>query len=260
VRFRSRSRPCLLDLFVAAHILLQDIRKKPVPIQDQVVTDEQGRRRFHGAFTGGYSAGYYNTAGSKEGELCLQLCLSLPRRSSYTCAALHLVPLCDVADASLLNWSHSRPVSAVAGLQRTLLSSATLPLCFFVCVSNCSPSQSICFCLVLLGCTSKKNQDGLHQRSNPRARSALRPKTSRAAQAHLQHCPGANVLPRLDRLSFKQISDRDGDSWPTFCCQTSALDRTFQPAVPSLHLLVFDLSDVTKFPLVLPTTFTTPAS
>ncbi|KAI8542092.1 hypothetical protein RHMOL_Rhmol08G0112100 [Rhododendron molle] len=31
-----------------------------------LVTDEEGRRRFHGAFTGGYSAGYYNTVGSKE--------------------------------------------------------------------------------------------------------------------------------------------------------------------------------------------------
>ncbi|KAK2079913.1 hypothetical protein QBZ16_002308 [Prototheca wickerhamii] len=33
----------------------------------QEVKDEQGRRRFHGAFTGGFSAGYYNTAGSQEG-------------------------------------------------------------------------------------------------------------------------------------------------------------------------------------------------
>lgn len=33
----------------------------------QEVTDEEGRRRFHGAFTGGFSAGYYNTVGSKEG-------------------------------------------------------------------------------------------------------------------------------------------------------------------------------------------------
>ncbi len=31
------------------------------------VTDEQGRRRFHGAFTGGFSAGYFNSVGSKEG-------------------------------------------------------------------------------------------------------------------------------------------------------------------------------------------------
>ncbi len=29
--------------------------------------DAQGRRRFHGAFSGGFSAGYYNTVGSKEG-------------------------------------------------------------------------------------------------------------------------------------------------------------------------------------------------
>ena len=31
------------------------------------VTDARGRRRFHGAFTGGFSAGYFNTVGSKEG-------------------------------------------------------------------------------------------------------------------------------------------------------------------------------------------------
>jgi G patch domain-containing protein 1 len=33
----------------------------------QGVYDERGRQRFHGAFTGGFSAGYYNTVGSKEG-------------------------------------------------------------------------------------------------------------------------------------------------------------------------------------------------
>ncbi|KAL8479362.1 hypothetical protein ACS0TY_026289 [Phlomoides rotata] len=38
-----------------------------LPPWKQEVTDEEGRRRFHGAFTGGYSAGYYNTVGSKEG-------------------------------------------------------------------------------------------------------------------------------------------------------------------------------------------------
>jgi hypothetical protein len=32
------------------------------------VRDEEGRRRFHGAFTGGFSAGFYNTVGSKEGK------------------------------------------------------------------------------------------------------------------------------------------------------------------------------------------------
>ncbi|KAK0509696.1 hypothetical protein JMJ35_008090 [Cladonia borealis] len=38
-----------------------------VPIWKQEVTDEQGRKRLHGAFTGGFSAGYFNTVGSKEG-------------------------------------------------------------------------------------------------------------------------------------------------------------------------------------------------
>ncbi|PWN49000.1 hypothetical protein IE53DRAFT_388798 [Violaceomyces palustris] len=37
------------------------------PVWQQEVRDEQGRRRFHGAFTGGFSAGYFNTVGSKEG-------------------------------------------------------------------------------------------------------------------------------------------------------------------------------------------------
>ena len=31
------------------------------------VRDERGRKRLHGAFTGGFSAGYFNTVGSKEG-------------------------------------------------------------------------------------------------------------------------------------------------------------------------------------------------
>lgn len=37
------------------------------PAWRQEAYDEQGRRRFHGAFTGGWSAGYYNTVGSREG-------------------------------------------------------------------------------------------------------------------------------------------------------------------------------------------------
>ncbi|CAN2389385.1 G patch domain containing 1 [Pristimantis euphronides] len=42
--------------------------KKPIPLQDQTVKDEKGRyKRFHGAFMGGFSAGYFNTVGSKEG-------------------------------------------------------------------------------------------------------------------------------------------------------------------------------------------------
>ncbi|XP_039619545.1 G patch domain-containing protein 1 isoform X1 [Polypterus senegalus] len=42
--------------------------KRPVPLQEQTVKDDRGRiKRFHGAFTGGFSAGYFNTVGSKEG-------------------------------------------------------------------------------------------------------------------------------------------------------------------------------------------------
>lgn len=41
--------------------------KKFVPVWKQQATDEKGRKRFHGAFTGGFSAGYFNTVGSKEG-------------------------------------------------------------------------------------------------------------------------------------------------------------------------------------------------
>ena len=40
---------------------------KWTPAWQQEVRDEQGRRRFHGAFTGGFSAGFYNTVGSAEG-------------------------------------------------------------------------------------------------------------------------------------------------------------------------------------------------
>ena len=43
--------------------------KKPLQVEDMVVKDENGRRRFHGAFTGGFSAGYWNTVGSKEGKI-----------------------------------------------------------------------------------------------------------------------------------------------------------------------------------------------
>ncbi|KAJ4393357.1 hypothetical protein N0V93_002565 [Gnomoniopsis smithogilvyi] len=38
-----------------------------VPVWKQEVRDERGRKRLHGAFTGGWSAGYFNTVGSEEG-------------------------------------------------------------------------------------------------------------------------------------------------------------------------------------------------
>lgn len=36
-------------------------------LKADTIQDEQGRQRFHGAFTGGFSAGFYNTVGSVEG-------------------------------------------------------------------------------------------------------------------------------------------------------------------------------------------------
>lgn len=44
--------------------------KKPTQVQDLAVKDKKGRQRFHGAFTGGFSAGYFNSVGSKEGKRC----------------------------------------------------------------------------------------------------------------------------------------------------------------------------------------------
>lgn len=44
--------------------IIKDKHKKS---KEAYVLDKQGRRRFHGAFTGGFSAGYYNTVGTKEG-------------------------------------------------------------------------------------------------------------------------------------------------------------------------------------------------
>lgn len=39
--------------------------ERGVPVWEQTVTDKEGRQRFHGAFTGGFSAGFFNTVGSK---------------------------------------------------------------------------------------------------------------------------------------------------------------------------------------------------
>jgi Protein of unknown function (DUF1604) len=44
-------------------LILDEIpSKKPIQIEDQTV------KRFHGAFTGGFSAGFWNTVGSENGE------------------------------------------------------------------------------------------------------------------------------------------------------------------------------------------------
>lgn len=56
-------------VFIRHVRVLDEPLKKPIPLHEQTVKDEKGRyQRFHGAFTGGFSAGYFNTVGSKEGE------------------------------------------------------------------------------------------------------------------------------------------------------------------------------------------------
>ncbi|PVG04697.1 DUF1604-domain-containing protein [Serendipita vermifera] len=66
------SNPKLNESFVLIGTPLPSLDKVKdknefVPLWKQEVRDEQGRRRLHGAFTGGFSAGYFNTVGSKEG-------------------------------------------------------------------------------------------------------------------------------------------------------------------------------------------------
>jgi G patch domain-containing protein 1 len=53
-----------------------------LPVWQQVVTDERGIRRFHGAFTGGFSAGYGGTVGSKDGFTPTQFVSSRSKRAS----------------------------------------------------------------------------------------------------------------------------------------------------------------------------------
>ncbi len=55
---------------------------RALPIWKQEATDEQGRKRFHGAFTGGFSAGYFNTVGSAVSSAALR---STPPRAGPSC-------------------------------------------------------------------------------------------------------------------------------------------------------------------------------
>ena len=56
-----------MHLMTGAGLPLKTRSLRAMRLLAQEVTDAEGRRRFHGAFTGGYSAGYYNTVGSLEG-------------------------------------------------------------------------------------------------------------------------------------------------------------------------------------------------
>lgn len=60
----------------------------------QEATDTEGRQRFHGAFTGGFSAGYYNSVGSAEGWAPQTFHSSRSERSSTRCAEAALSEPC----------------------------------------------------------------------------------------------------------------------------------------------------------------------
>ncbi|PVU94086.1 hypothetical protein BB561_002802 [Smittium simulii] len=54
------------------------------PTHKQIAVDENGSKRFHGAFTGGFSAGYNNTVGSKEGWAPTTFVSSRSNRAKYS--------------------------------------------------------------------------------------------------------------------------------------------------------------------------------
>lgn len=62
------------------------------PDLDLTVRDEKGRRRFHGAFTGGFSAGYWNTVGSAEGFTPSQFVSSRSERFDQSRAGVKRKP------------------------------------------------------------------------------------------------------------------------------------------------------------------------
>lgn len=90
------------------------------PIWQQEVYDERGRRRFHGAFTGGWSAGYFNTVGSKEGWTPSSFRSS---RSARNESQLQSRPEDFMDEEDLAEWRADRPLQmneAYAGPSRAL--------------------------------------------------------------------------------------------------------------------------------------------
>jgi len=60
------------------------IRKKPIAVEEQIVRDVNGIRRFHGAFTGGFSAGHFNTVNTPQGWYPKQFKSSRENKSDKT--------------------------------------------------------------------------------------------------------------------------------------------------------------------------------
>eukprot|EP01130_Rhizamoeba_saxonica_P004797 TRINITY_DN1950_c0_g1_i1.p1 TRINITY_DN1950_c0_g1~~TRINITY_DN1950_c0_g1_i1.p1 ORF type:complete len:748 (+),score=217.65 TRINITY_DN1950_c0_g1_i1:19-2262(+) len=71
------------DMWLTRKQKEEKYKNKFVPEWQQKVRDKEGRVRFHGAFTGGWSAGHYNTVGSKEGWTPKTFKSSRSNRSKY---------------------------------------------------------------------------------------------------------------------------------------------------------------------------------
>lgn len=76
---------------------------KFTPQWKQTATDDQGRRRFHGAFTGGFSAGYFNTVGSKEGWTPTNYSSSRAQRNTISSTATDYMDEEDLQDFNQKN-------------------------------------------------------------------------------------------------------------------------------------------------------------
>ncbi|TPX39166.1 hypothetical protein SeMB42_g06433 [Synchytrium endobioticum] len=94
---------------------LSDVKNKDknkyLPLHLQEVRDEKGRKRLHGAFTGGFSAGYYNTVGSKEGWQPQQFKSSRDERAK----AAALRPQDFMDDEDLQELADTKKIAATQG-------------------------------------------------------------------------------------------------------------------------------------------------
>ncbi|KAJ3412039.1 hypothetical protein HDV05_001369 [Chytridiales sp. JEL 0842] len=81
---------------------VRDVKAKDrnafLPVHLQEARDEKGRKRLHGAFTGGFSAGYFNTVGSKEGWQPQHFVSTRNKRSKYEQKAEDFMDEEDIAE------------------------------------------------------------------------------------------------------------------------------------------------------------------
>ncbi|KAI0891849.1 DUF1604-domain-containing protein [Annulohypoxylon nitens] len=89
-----------------------------VPIWKQEVRDERGRKRLHGAFTGGWSAGYFNTVGSKEGWTPSTFVSSRANRRKDDAAAKQQRPEDFMDEEDLADAEEARKLQTAQGFAR----------------------------------------------------------------------------------------------------------------------------------------------